>query len=176
MFCVSNIYFLNNACSVYIIIFQLQTRWNKFGVCLSHSSRRTMIQLIGKHYIDEVVEKIKRGITLRGTGDNWDKKSKKTNMRSDHQNEDYHLFSTNLIENRVDFSHLPNDDPISDIRYTRNSKFTMAVPDWQLYIDTSKVIIGRILIEFFPKFKMFDKCLPIHIQHQYTEQMSKNLP
>jgi hypothetical protein len=90
---------------------QLQERLNKLGVCLSPSKRDDILKLLGGHFMDQVIEKVKNHRDFRGTGDNWDLKVLRGNMRKDIQNEDLHLFASNLIENRVTFSHLPNDSP-----------------------------------------------------------------
>ena len=47
---------------------------------------------------------------FRRIGDNWDVKILKGYMRKEVQNEDLHLFSSNLLENRVNLNHLPNDN------------------------------------------------------------------
>ena len=123
--------------------------------------------------MDDVVDKVRKGVTFRGTGDNWDLKILKGHMRSDKQNEDLHLFSTNLIGNRIDFSYLQNDDSLCDIRLLRKSKFSLDFSEWGQYVKTSKILIGRVLLEFFPKFKIFKKYIPLHIQHTFSEKMAK---
>jgi hypothetical protein len=89
---------------------------NKIGVCLSTSKKDTIIKLLGGHFSDQVVEKIKKGKVFGGTGDNWYMRILKGSMRMNIQNEDLHLFATNLIENRLTFSHLPNEKPKGNIK------------------------------------------------------------
>ena len=96
----------------------------------------------------------------------------KGHMRSDKQNEDLHLFATNLIKNRTSFKHLPNEDPKCDIQLMPRSKFSLDVIEWRNYINSSKILVGRILTEFFPKFHFLKDCIPTHIEHTYSEQMT----
>lgn len=105
---------------------QLQERLNRLGVCLSHGRRDVLLKLLGGHFADKVVECVKSGSVFRGTGDNWDLKVLKGHMRKDIQNEDLHLFASNLIENRVNFAHLPNDHPKADIVCFPRHKFSLA--------------------------------------------------
>lgn len=52
--------------------FQLQNRFHKLGVCLSHSMREILLQLIGGNFLEGSILSLRAGKTLRGTGDNWD--------------------------------------------------------------------------------------------------------
>ena len=81
------------------------------GVCLSYSSKDTLLKLLGGHFMDKTIQQLKEGSTLRGTGDNWDMRVLRKHMRKGIQNEDWHLFASNLIVNRVNFMDLPNDKP-----------------------------------------------------------------
>ena len=93
-------------------------------------------------------------------------------MRKDIQNQDLHLFASNLIENRVNFSHLPNDHPKGDILSFPRHKFSLNVSEWKEYAKSAKVLVGRIIAEFLPKFKWIKSILPIHIPHRYSKEMA----
>ena len=133
---------------------------NKLGVCLSHGRRDILLKLLGGHFADKVVQKVKGGSVFRGTGDNWDLKVLKGHLRKDVQNEDLHLFASNLIENRVNFSHLPNVHPKGDIVNFPRHHFSLNGDEWKVYINCAKILIGRIIVEFFPKFKWLKSVIP----------------
>ena len=140
---------------------------------LFHTKKDVLLGLIGGHFLDKAVFDIKSGKTFRGSGDNWDIRILKGQMRKTTQNEDLHLFSSNFIGNRVSFINLPNEQPKCDICELSNNNFSLSIPEWREYIRTSKIIIGRILTRFFCKFSFLKKCIPDHIEHTYSEEMSQ---
>jgi len=142
-------------------------------VCLSTGRRDTLLKLLGGHFSDIVVQQVKKGSVFRGTGDNWDLKILKGHMRKEIQNDDLHLFASNLIENRIDFNHLPNDSPKGNIRDFPRHNFSLNVLEWKRYAECAKIIVGRIVLEFFPKFKFLKAVIPEHISHEYSQQMSE---
>ena len=123
--------------------------------------------------MDGTVDTLKKGATYRGVGDNWDLKILKDHVRKSIQNEDLHLFSSTLIKNRIDFTHLPNDKPIGKISELQYSKIVPNKEEWGYFAYTCKILILRILIEFFPEFKIFDGIYPEHISHQFSH-LTKN--
>ena len=108
-----------------------------------------LLNLVGGHFSDVVVKKIKEGKVFRGTGDNWDLKILKGHMRREIQNEDLHLFASNLIENRVSFNHLPNDKPEGNIKQFPRCNFSLNVNEMKRYEECAKVLVGRIILDFF---------------------------
>ena len=152
---------------------QLQERLNKLGVCLSTSRKDTLIRQLGGHFSDQVVEKIKEGRVFRGTGDNWDLRILKGSMRKNIQNDDLHLFATNLIENRLTFNHLSNEKPKGDIKDLPRSTFSLSINEWKQYADNAKVIVGRIILQFLPHFKFLKGIVPVHILHAHSKEMEQ---
>ena len=142
-------------------------------MCLSHSRRDILLKLLGGHFSDQVVVKVKAGRVFRGTGDNWDLRILKGHMRKEIQNEDLHLFASNLIENRLNFSHLPNEHPKGNIEDFPRNNFSLNVNEWQRYASSAKIIVGRIVLEFQPKFKFLKSVIPDHIPHAYSQEMSQ---
>ena len=130
------------------------------------------MKLLGGHFADKVVEKVKSGSVFRGTGDNWDMKILRGHMRKDVQNQDLHLFASNLIENRVNFAHLPNDHPKGNIANFPRHRFSLNINEWKLYINSAKIIVARIVLEFCPKFKWLKSVIPAHIPHLYSKEMA----
>ena len=41
-----------------------------------------------------------------------------------------------------------------------------------MYTESAKVLVGRILSEFMPKFKWVKSILPVHIPHKYSKEMA----
>ena len=117
--------------------------------------------------------KIKNGSTFRATWDNWDIRILKGQFRKDVRNEDLHLFATNLIENRVNFQHLPNVSPLHDIKALPRSKFLLNVEEWKKYAESAKILVACISVEFFLEFSFLKKVIPIHIQHLYSKEMEQ---
>ena len=97
-------------------------------------------------------------------------------MRKDVQNEDLHLFASNLIENRVNFQHLPNDSPLGDIKTCPRSKFHLNVHEWKRFAETAKVLVARVLIEFLPKFSFLKEVIfSINIVKKCQTNLSSSL-
>lgn len=94
-------------------------------------------------------------------------------MWKENQNKDLHMFSSNLICNWLIFCQLQNNAPRKDVSSIPYSVFIPTLQEYQRYFVRSKVIIGRILIEFLPAFFTFKKCLPSYFKHAYTNQMAQ---
>ena len=50
----------------------LFSRCQSQGFCFSHNSKLKLINSIGGHFADRVIEEVKQGKTFQGTGHNWD--------------------------------------------------------------------------------------------------------
>lgn len=128
---------------------------------------------LGGHFADKVVQKVKGGSVFHSTGDNWDLKVLKGHIRKDVQNEDFYLSASSLIENRVNFSHLLNVHPKGGIVNFPRRRFSLNVNEWKVYINCAKILAGRIIVDFFPKFKWLKSVVPTHIPHVYSRQMAQ---
>lgn len=91
-------------------------------------------------------------------------------LRKKVQNDDLHLFASNLIGNRLTFNHLPNDQPKGNIRVFGRQNFVLNNNELKKYADCCKVIVGRIALEFFPKFSFLKAVIP---DHTYSHAMSQ---
>lgn len=94
-------------------------------------------------------------------------------MRENNQSIKLNSFASNLIQNRVNFNHLSNENPIGNIKTMDRQKFSLNINEWKKYTSTSIIIISRILVEFFSKFEIIKNIQPKHIPHKYSNEMSK---
>lgn len=132
------------------------------------------MNLIGGHFCDKAVNAVKENKSLRGTGDNWDLRVLKGHMTKELQNEDIHLFASNLYINRVDFNHLSNDAPIRNLNDCNRCVFLLNRNDLTRLRNNFMVLVGRICFEYLPKFKFLKKVIPKHIQHEFSYEMAKS--
>ena len=152
---------------------QAHERLQRLGVCLSPNHKSVLLSIIGGHFKDKVVEGLRNGKRYRGSGDNWDIYIRTGQFRRDRGNTDLHLFASNFIENRLSFQHLPNITPKHDIQTLPLSTYSVNGKEWLAYRETAKVIIARVMIDFLPYFRFLKEVIPDHIQHQYSDLLSK---
>lgn len=152
---------------------KLLERLNNLGVTLSSSRKPYLLDLIGGHFCDKAVEAVKNGKTLRGTGDNWDIRVLRSHMTKELQNEDIHMFASNIIVNRLNFTHLQNDRPLRDLATCSRSVFLLSNTDLRRLRENFKVLISRVCIKYLPKFKFLKRVTPNHIKHIYSKEMAE---
>ena len=112
--------------------------------------RNVLLKVVGGHFMDNAVEIVKGGGTLRGTSDNWDMKVLVA-TRKLVDNKDFNLMASNLTENRFSFTHLPNDVLLDNISTASRNIFSLNMAEWKHCCNTSKILVGRIITEFFKK-------------------------
>ena len=143
------------------------------GFSLSHQSKINILDMIGNHFSDSIIEAVKDGKKLQGTGDNWDMKVHAHDMRSTHQNQDIHYFVSNLIVERVPSQNLSTTSPRINIRMLPNSDFLLSAEEEIKLREDFKVLIGRVLLSSVPCLSFLKSVIPDHISHIYQKEMSE---
>ena len=95
-------------CFFFFLLFQTYGRLEKQGVCLSHTSMINLLDLMGGHFHDKIVELVKAGKKFYTVNDNLNCKTTVKNMRVDHRNKQHNWFASIVVFERIDFSHLDN--------------------------------------------------------------------
>ena len=118
------------------------------------SKKYVVLDDIGKHFLDHAVELAKSGRKFVFVVDNIDWMEKVHDMREVHQNKSVHAVATSMVFTRVSSDHLPDDGPQKDIR-TCNFRELVTIKDEELkeIQNRYKILVARILVEKFPKFK-----------------------
>lgn len=109
-------------------------------------------------------------------GDNLDKSVKSRYLRLEGpRNKSLHCFNSFAVQNRIDFSHLPDALPSSGSNRPLQlaSALLPSSEDDKALRRNFVVLISRILATHIPFFKFsFDDVVEWHIEHMYYEQMS----
>ena len=105
--------------------------------------------------------------------DNVDLRVLASNMTSDDQNKDFHWCNHNAYRDRVNPTHLNDNDPIADLQNVPNSTFLPSLTDQNSLQNDFTVLIGRVLVENVPAFSIFKDVIPLHIKHAYSENMKQ---
>lgn len=111
--------------------------------------------------------------TYKLVGDNIDKNVKPREMRADNQTRSLHYFHTYGVRDRIDLSAFSSEIKVPDVSSIQLENFLPSSRDEKIMKKNFGVIIGRILVKFVPFFKKFGKGLERHIQHEYSEEMSR---
>ena len=133
-----------------------------------------LLDLLGGHFHDKIVDLVKQGKKFYTVNDNLNCKTTVKNMRVDHRNKQHNWFASIIVFERIDFRHLDNVKPLGDIRNFANENYLLSQEEVKKLISDFKVLVGRVFLEFFnqPQFAAVKKLVPQHIVHQYTKEMS----
>jgi len=140
---------------------------------LSHRSKLNLLKLLGGHFSDKVVEEVKQGKKLHGTGDNWDIRVLVHDMRTDHQNKDLHYFASNIIVDRVPCDGLSQVTPRRDIQTLPNCHFLLNDAETRKLREDFRVLVGRVLTAYIPALSFLKAVIPCHIAHRYQREMAQ---
>lgn len=120
---------------------------------------------------------------LRATFDNFDFKMLANIILTNHTNSDFLWITQYFTFNRVSSAGLDDTKPlVVEINtYFSNSNYLLSKEELQLFRKEFIVLVSRVLVEFFPCLNPLKPLIPKHIQHHYSEEMSKksviiNLP
>ncbi|CAB4024531.1 Hypothetical predicted protein [Paramuricea clavata] len=152
---------------------QLIERCQKVGFSLSHQSKVNLLDHIATHNNDHVVNEVKQGKKLQGTGDNWDYKIRVHNMRKTEQNRDLHYFASNIIVERVPCEGSSKFAPQRDILTVPNSMFLLDNTETRKLREDFKVIVGRILVDRITSLSFMKLIIPAHIESKYPNEMAQ---
>ena len=152
---------------------QLIERCQKLGFSLSHRSKLNILDHIATHNNDKIINEVKQGKTLQGTGDNWDYKIQVHDMRKSDQNKDLHYFASNLIVERVPCEDLSKIAPQRDILTIPNSMFLLNDTETSKLREDFKVLVGRVLIDRIAALSFMKSIIPAHIESKYSNEMAQ---
>ena len=152
---------------------QLLERFQKMGLCLSYSTRNNILEHIGGHFQDSVIEAVKKRQKTRTVGDSWNLRILKRDMRQDAQNVNYNWFQFAIMINRINLDHLPATGHVGNIQRPDLTVFLPNDNETAMLRENYKVLAARVIIEFLGKFKFLDSVIPIHIPHPYQGQMAE---
>ena len=105
-------------------------------------------------------------------GDNLDKTIKPRDMRVDHLPQSLHYFNIYAVLDRVDFRSLSCDTSIIDVAKIDTSKFLPSAADMEAMIANFSVLISRLLVNHISALCEYSACVPAHIDHKYSREMS----
>ena len=153
---------------------QLIERCQRLGFSLSHQSKLNLLNQIAIHNNDQIVNEIKKGKSIQGTGDNWDCKIDAHDMRKSEQNKDLHYFASNIIVERVPCKDLSKTAPQRDIRTSPNSMFLLDNAETSKLWDDFKVLVGRISVERIPSLSFMKSIFPCISKASIPRKWRKN--
>lgn len=138
---------------------------------MSDSSKRNLIKELGGALEENLVKDICRGKSGKFNGDNLDIKVNTNDIRMSNKDKHYHFFASNFVIDRISPELSTNTEKptvFEDI-----SKFIPSEPEIEIYKDSLKVLLGRIITEYIPGFQWLSKVVPGHIPHLYQEEMAR---
>ena len=124
--------------------------------------------------MDLAVKKVEEGDTFVYVLDNIDWMEKVHDMRSDAQNKSVHAVATSLVFDRITSKDLPDDGPKKDLKDCDMIELvSLTDEETNITKERYKLLVAKILCQYFPAFKFLQDLVPAHLPHENTEAMSR---
>ena len=124
--------------------------------------------------MDLAVKKVQERETFVYVLDNIDWMEKVHDMRSDAQNKSVHAVATSLVFDRISSKDLPDDGPKRDLNDCNMKELvTLTDEEKNLIKERYKLLVAKILCQYFPAFKFLQDLVPVHLLHENTEAMTR---
>ena len=124
---------------------------------------------IGGHFADILAKSVKSGQSLRGTGDNWNLSVLLSYMRKGISNKSMYLFASNIIVNRLSFSHLDNIYPKCQTTNIHRECLFPNSNELKTLRKNFKIFVRRICVQFLKKFKFLKSIVTQSIEHKFSK-------
>ena len=106
-------------------------------------------------------------------GDNLDLTVRVREMRLDNRDKSLHFFHYFAVKDRISSSHLSRYQPQCLATSLPPSAFYPSADDYTRLCDNFVVHLARIAVGKFAAFKFLKECVPIHLLHRYSNEVSK---
>lgn len=146
---------------------------NKYGICLDPSKKYTILDDIGKQFIDHAAELVKSGRKFVYVLDNIDWDEKVHDMRKDVQNKSVHAVAMSIVFSRVTHGHLDDSGPQQDLKKCNvNQLVKVNEAELESIRSRYRIHVAKLLFEHFPAFAMFKPYVPQATDCCHAEVMS----
>ncbi len=152
---------------------QVYTRLNHFSTCVSYSATLRLVDAVSKLHSVPLQKWITEGATFKFIGDNVDKKRGVRDVRSDHSGKMMHMYSVLVAKSRLPPTGLEQSGRVADVRAIPWKSFLPSQADVQQVKRNLVVLVSRLLTQYVKDLAPLSKSVPQHIEHQYSQQMSK---
>ena len=148
-------------------------RFQRYAICLEPNKKYSLLDEIGRHFLDHAIKLTKEGKKFSIVLDNIDWEVRAHDMREEHQNISEHAVASSLVFDRVPSNHLPDNGPQKDIKTVDPGIFLLSDDELSEIAFRYCIYVGRIIVDVFPKLNFLADLLPKHIPHQYSDEMKQ---
>ena len=144
---------------------------SRYGFCLEKSMKYKILDEIGNHFLDKVVEQVNAGKKFTLVLDNIDWTVNVHDMLSDNQNTSVHAVAATMVFNRVSSDHLPDEHPQGSLATCDIVKLVGLTDDELNVIRQHYMnLLAQVILEFLPAFSFLKDVIPI-VPSKYEKEM-----
>lgn len=141
---------------------------------MSHCSAIRYINMLGENYDKKVIEWLHEDQGLiKLAGDNIDINQSARDQRKDNPGKSHHWFLAMAFKNPVPSSHLPNDNPICNLKDMPLSEFLLNNQEQKKLKEDFCTLILRVLCSHLEFLTPFQKYVAKHIPHEYSAMFQR---